>query len=155
MRVSTGAGHVYLHTEGRCREILDWNFLRPFRPVGRFNRITWCVFLRDHSYHLWDAASRATDRALSNVDDYHGLTDVACLTMQHVVCRRQTYVQKLRILMRKDFWFVGSRLGDPYHARSSSTTSTSPWCSLAMTRLTGCPGPGAPCRFHVGKLCAY
>ena len=38
-----------------------------------------------HSYNLCDAASRAMDRALHNVDYYYGLTDMAGLTIQHVV----------------------------------------------------------------------
>ena len=75
-----------------------------------FHRITWCVFIKGHSYNLCDAASRAMDRALHNVDYYYGLTDMAGLTIQRAVQNKQQFVRKLRILKRNDFWDVSKYL---------------------------------------------
>ena len=79
-----------------------------------FHRITWCVFIKGHSYNLCDAASRAMDRALYNVDHYYGLTDMAGLTIQHVVRNKQRFVRKLRILKRSDFWDMSRWLAGAY-----------------------------------------
>ena len=68
-----------------------------------FHHITWCVLIKRHSYKLCDAASRAMDHVLHNVDYYYGLTDMAGLTIQHVVRNKQRFVRKLRILKRNDF----------------------------------------------------
>ena len=76
-----------------------------------FHRITWCVFSKGHSCNLCDAASRATDHALHNVDYYYGLTDMAGLTIQHVVRNKQSFVWKPCILKRNDFWDVSQWLG--------------------------------------------
>ena len=54
------------------------------------------------------------DRALYNVDHYYGLTDMAGLTIQHVVRNKQRFVRKLRILKRTDFWDVSRWLAGAY-----------------------------------------
>ena len=84
-----------------------------------FHRITWCVFIKGHSYNLCDAASRAMDRALYNVDHYYGLTDMAGLTIQHVVRNKQRFVRKLRILKRSDFWDMSRWLAGAYKSSGS------------------------------------
>ena len=66
---------------------------------------------KGHSYNLCDAASRAMDRALHNVDYYYGVTGMAGLTIQHVVRNKQRFVRKLRILERNDFWDALKWLG--------------------------------------------
>ena len=71
-----------------------------------FHRVSWCVFIKGHSYSLCDAASHAMDRARQNVDYYSDLTDMAGPTVQHVVCNKQRFVGKLGILTRNDFWDV-------------------------------------------------
>ena len=50
------------------------------------------------------------DRALQHV----GLTDMAGLTIQHVVRNKQRFVRKLRILTRNDFWDVSHWLAGAY-----------------------------------------
>jgi hypothetical protein len=95
-RCSTGAGHLFVHTDGCCSEFLNWMFCNLFDKLVQwrwFHRITWCVFIKGHSYNLCDAASRAMDRALYNVDHYYGLTDMAGLTIQHVVRNKQRCTQ--------------------------------------------------------------
>ena len=49
-------------------------------------------------------------RAPQNVDYYYGLTDMAGLTIQHVVRNKQRFVQKLCILKHNDFWDVAKWL---------------------------------------------
>ena len=63
------------------------------RPWGgaQVQSLMWCVFIKGHSYNLCDAASRAMDRALHNVDYYYGLTDMDGLTIQHVIRNKQQY----------------------------------------------------------------
>ena len=105
-RCSNGAGHLFIHTDGCCSEFLNWAFCNLYDKLVQwrwFHRITRCVFIKGHSYNLCDAASRAMDRALHNVDYYCGLTDMAGLTIQHVVRNKQRFVRKLRILKRSDF----------------------------------------------------
>ena len=67
-----------------------------------------------HSYNLCNAASRAMDRALHNVDYYYGLTDTAGLAIQHVVRNKQRFVWKPRILKRNDLWDVSKWPGGAY-----------------------------------------
>ena len=96
-RFSTGAGHLFIHTDGCCSEFLNWGFVNLFDKLVQwrwFHRITWCVFIKGHSYNLCDAAARAMDRALQNVDYYYGLTDMSTLTIQHVVRNKQRFVRK-------------------------------------------------------------
>ena len=115
--VSTGAGHLFVHSDGCCGEFLNWNFAKLFDQLVQwkwFTRITWCCFVKGHSYNLCDAASRAMDRALHNVDHYYGLTDMAGLTIQHVVRNKQRFVRKLHIMRTKDFWGISSWLGGGY-----------------------------------------
>ena len=67
------------HTGGCCSEFLNWAFCNLYDKLVQwrwFHRITWCVFIKGHSYNLRNAVSRAMDRALHNVDYYNGLTDV-------------------------------------------------------------------------------
>ena len=120
-RCSTGAGHLFIHTDGCCSEFLNWNFCKLFDKLVQwrwFHRISWCIFIKGHSYNLCDAASRAMDRALQNVDYYYGLTDMAGLTIQHVVRNKQRFVRKLRILTRNDFWDVSRWLAGAYASSS-------------------------------------
>ena len=59
-RCSTGAGHLFIHTNGSCSEFLNWNFCKLFDKLVQwrwFHRISWCVFRKGHSYNLCDAAS--------------------------------------------------------------------------------------------------
>ena len=59
-RCTTGAGHLFIHTDGCCSEFLNWMFCNLFDKLVRwrwFHRITWCVFI--NSYSLCEAASRA------------------------------------------------------------------------------------------------
>ena len=122
---STGAGHLFIHTSGCCSEFLNWNFCKLFDKLVQwrcFHRILWCVFIKGHSYNLYDAASRAMDRALQNVDYYYGFTDMAGLTIQHVVRNKQRFVRKLRILTRNDFWDVFGWQG-PMHCHPTIWTS--------------------------------
>ena len=79
-----------------------------------FHRITWRVFIKEHLYDLCDAAPRAMDHALHDVDYYYGLTDMAGLTIQHVVQNKQQFVRKLCILKRNDFWDVSRWLAGAY-----------------------------------------
>ena len=61
-RFSTGAGHLFIHTDGCCSEFLNWGFVNLFDKLVQwrwFHRITWCVFIKGHSYNLCDAAARA------------------------------------------------------------------------------------------------
>ena len=81
--------------------------------------LVWCAFIKGHSYNLWDAASRAVDHALHNVDYYYGLTDVAGLTIQHVVRNKQRFARKLRILKRNEFWLVSEWLAGAYKSSAS------------------------------------
>ena len=120
-RCSTGAGHLFIHTDGCCSEFLNWNFCKLFDKLVQwrwFHRVSWCIFIKGHSYNLCDAASRAMDRALQNVDYYYGLTDMAGLTIQHVVRNKQRFVRKLRILTRNDFWDVSRWLAGAYASSS-------------------------------------
>ena len=57
-------------------------------------------------------------RALQNVDYCYGLTDMAGLTMQHVVRNKQRFVRKLRILTRNNFWDVSRWLAGAYASSS-------------------------------------
>ena len=84
-----------------------------------FHRITWRVFIKSHSYNLCDAVSGAMDRAHQNVDYYYGLTDMAGLTIQHVVQNKQRFVRKLRILKRNDLWDVSKWLAGAYKSSAS------------------------------------
>ena len=59
------------------------------------------------------------DRALQNVEYHYGLTDMAGLTIQHVVRNKQRFVRKLRILKRTDFWNVSQWLAGAYKSSSS------------------------------------
>ena len=79
-RCSTGAVHLFIHTDRCCSEFLNWVFCNLFDKLVQwrcFHRIIWCVFINGHSCNLCDAASRAMDRALHNVDYCYGLTDMA------------------------------------------------------------------------------
>ena len=80
-----------------CNKLVQWRW---------FHHITSCVFIKGHCYNLCNAASHAMDRALQNVDYYYGLTDMAGLTIQHVVRNEQRFVRKLGILKHTDFWDV-------------------------------------------------
>ena len=71
------------------------------------------------TYNLCDAASRAMDRALHNVDCYCGLTDMVGLTIQHVVQNKQRFVTKLLILKRNDFWNESKWLGGAYNTSTN------------------------------------
>ena len=89
-RLSTGAVHLFIHTNGCCE--FFWNFYKFFDKLVQwhwFHHITWCVFVKGHSYKLCDAASRAMDRALQDVDYYYGLPNLAGPTIQHVVSNKQ------------------------------------------------------------------
>ena len=93
---------------------LSWNFAKSLRKKLQwhwFHHITWCILVESHPHNLCDAESRAMDRALQNVDYKYGLTDMACLPIQHVVCNKQHFVRKLRILSKKDFWDLSQWLG--------------------------------------------
>ena len=114
--------------QGKCscchpaQAFLNWAFCNLYDKHVQwcwFHRITWCVFIKGHSYNLCDAASRAMDRALHNVDHYYGLTDMAGLTIQHVVRNKQRFVRNLRILKRNNFWNVSKFLGGAYKSSSS------------------------------------
>ena len=59
------------------------------------------------------------DRVLHNVDYYYGLTDMARLTIQHVVRNKQRFVQKLHILQRSDFWDMSRWLAAAYKPSGS------------------------------------
>ena len=123
-RFSTGAGHLFIHTDGCCSEFLNWGIVNLFDKLVRwrwFHRISWCVFIKGHSYNLCDAAARAMDHALQNVDYYYGLTDMSSLTIQHVVRNKQRFVRKLRILKRTDFWNVYKWLAGAYRSSGSHT----------------------------------
>ena len=61
------------------------------------------------------------DPVLQNVDYYYGLTDMAGLTIQHVVRNKQHSVRKLRILKRTDFWNVSTWLAGVYRSAGSHT----------------------------------
>ena len=79
---STGAGHLFIYTDGCCSEFLNWGFVNLFDKLVQwrwFHRISWCVFIKGHSSNLCDAAARAMDRALQNVDYCYGLTDMSLL----------------------------------------------------------------------------
>ena len=105
-RCTTLAGHLFIHTDCCCSDFLNWAFHNLYDKLVQwrsFHRITWCVFIKGHSYNLYDAASRAMDRALHNVDYYYGLTDMAGLTSQHVVRNKQQVIQKLHTLKHSDF----------------------------------------------------
>ena len=68
---------LFIHTDGCCSEFLNWAFCNSYDKLVQwrwFHRITWCVFIKGHSYTLCDAASRAMDRALHNVDYYYIIT---------------------------------------------------------------------------------
>ena len=120
-RCSTGAGHLFIHTDGCCSEFLNGAFCNLYDKLVQwrwFHRITWCVFIKGHSYNLCDAASRAMDRTLHNIDYYYGLTDMAGLTIQHVVRNKQRFVRKLRILKRTDFWGRSKWLEGAYKSSS-------------------------------------
>ena len=83
-KCSTRAGHLFIHTDGCCSEFLNLMFCNLLDKLVQwrwFHRITWCIFIKGHSYNLCDAASCAMDRALHNVDYYYGLTDMAGLTI--------------------------------------------------------------------------
>ena len=113
---------MFIHTDGCCSEFLNWAFCNLYDKLVQwrwFHRITWCVFIKGHSYNLCDAASRAMDRALHNVDYYYGRTDMAGMTIQHVVRNKQRFVRKLRILKRNGFWDVSKWLGGAYTSSSS------------------------------------
>ena len=61
-RWCTGAGHLFLHTDGSCGGFLNWGFTKVFgllASLGSFRRITWCVFIKGHSYNLcpWQSTS--------------------------------------------------------------------------------------------------
>ena len=119
-----GAGHLFIHTDGCCSEFLNWGFVNLFDNLVQwrwFHCISWCVFIKGHSYNLCDAAARAMDRALQNVDYYYGLTDMSSLTIQHVVRNKQHFVRKLRILKRTDFWNVYKWLAGAYRSSGSHT----------------------------------
>ena len=101
--------------------VMVWNFWKLFDKLVQwrwFHRISWCVFNTGHSYNVCDAASRAMDRTLQNVDYYYGLTDMAGLTIQHVVRNKQRFVRKLRILTRNNFWDVSRWLAGAYASAS-------------------------------------
>ena len=49
----------------------------------------------------------------------YGLTDMAGLTIQHVVRTKQEFVRKLRILKRNNFWNVSKWLGGAYKSSTS------------------------------------
>ena len=53
------------------------------------------------------------------VDYYYGLTDMAGLTILHVVRNKQWFVRKLRILKRNDFWDVSKWLAGVYKSSGS------------------------------------
>ena len=85
---------IYLFTlTAVALSFLNWGFVNLFDKLVQwrwFHCICWCVFIKGHSHNLCDAASRAMDRALQNVDYYYGLTDMSSLTIQHVVrCAEQ------------------------------------------------------------------
>ena len=61
------------------------------------------------------------DHALHNVDYYYGLTDMAGLTIQHVVQNKQRIVRKLGILKCTDFWNVYRWLAGAYKSSGSHT----------------------------------
>ena len=70
------------------------------------------------------SAYKFTQRAVASpdaphVDYYHGLTDMAGLTIQHVVRNKQRFVWKLRILKRNDFWDVAKWLAGAYKSSCS------------------------------------
>ena len=62
-RRCTGADHLFIHTRGCYGEFLNWGFTKVFDllvALGSLRRITWCVFIKGHSYHLCHATARAT-----------------------------------------------------------------------------------------------
>ena len=77
------------------------------------------MFIKGHSKYLCNAASRAMDCALQNVDYYCGVTEMAGLTTQHIVRNKQWFVRKLCTLKRTDFWNVSKWLAGVYNPLAS------------------------------------
>ena len=68
---------------------------------------------------LWSLWPKPLHKPLHNVDYYYGLTDMAGLTIQHVVQNKQPFVRKLRVLKRNDFWDVSKWLVCAYKSSGS------------------------------------
>ena len=52
---STGAGHLFIHTDGCCSEFLNWVVSNLYDKLVQwrwFHHITWCVFIKGHPYNL-------------------------------------------------------------------------------------------------------
>ena len=66
------------------------------------------------------------DSALQNVDYNYGLTGMARLTIQHIVCNKQRFIRKLCILTKNDFWNVSLWMAGAYASSSDHLDQKQP-----------------------------